>query len=128
MENGRQTHKTTKTDAKRETDKWKKKLRQRDKQAVKETERQTGSHRQKYKQNERQIKGRHRYTDVQKKQLSNLEIVGQLRAASITRVHGDADVAVGVEVELCALKHKPVHVGLDRTDDAQDLKAHSPAC
>ena len=62
------------------------------------------------------------------KLLPDLEVVRQLGTPSVAGVHGDADVAVGVEVQLCALKDKPVHMALYCTDDAQDLKAHSPTC
>ena len=50
-----------------------------------------------------------------------LEVVGQLGAASITRVHGDADVAVGVQLQLGPFKDELLHVGLHSSDDAQDL-------
>jgi len=53
--------------------------------------------------------------------LCYLEVVWQLWAAGIARVHGDTDVALGVEGQLRPFKHKHVHVGLHGADDAKDL-------
>lgn len=49
------------------------------------------------------------------------EVVWQLGSTSVAWVHGDTDITVGIEVELCALKNKSVYMALHSSDDAQNL-------
>lgn len=54
----------------------------------------------------------------------SLEVVRELAAASITRVHRDKDCACGVQGNLAVLKHKAFHIGHDRQLDREDLLRH----
>ena len=52
---------------------------------------------------------------------SHLEVVWQLRAAGIARVHGDADEAGGLEGDGGPLEDEGVEVSDDRSLDGEDL-------
>lgn len=52
------------------------------------------------------------------------QVVWQLRAASIARVHGDEDIAGGAQRQLTPLEHEALHLGLDRHLDFQNLLGH----
>ena len=53
--------------------------------------------------------------------VTDLEVIGQLRTSGIARIHCYADVAVPVELKLGSLEHKPIHVSLYSSDNAQNL-------
>ena len=50
-----------------------------------------------------------------------LEVLGQLGAAGVTRVHRDEDAARRVELDLAPLEHEGVYALRDGREDAQDL-------
>ncbi len=53
--------------------------------------------------------------------LQYLEVVWELRAAGVAWVHGDANIAVAVELQLRALKDEALLLLLHRADNAQNL-------
>ncbi len=53
-----------------------------------------------------------------------LEVVRQLRAASIARIHGDVHCAAGVQLNLCVFKDKALDLGLYGQLDGEDLLGH----
>jgi hypothetical protein len=58
----------------------------------------------------------------------HLEVVGQLRAPRVTRVHGNECVGSVGEHQVRALEGEPIHLGTLRTLDGQDLGGAEGGC
>lgn len=53
-----------------------------------------------------------------------LQVIRQLRAAGIARVHGDVHRAARVQLDLRVLEDKALDLGLDGQLDGEDLLRH----